>query len=66
MERLQEQVKNLVLSRKQGESIDVGGIMRITVIWIKGKQCKLLIQAPDDIPVMRTELADRDRSKSVA
>jgi len=60
MQSLQEEVTKLVLSRKVGESIDVGGIIRITYASQQGKAAKLLIEAPRDIPVLRTELVGDD------
>ena len=63
---LQEAVGALVLSRKVGESIDVGGIIRITYQAQQGKIAKLLIEAPRDIHVKRTELADREEKTDAA
>jgi carbon storage regulator len=65
MRSLQEEVGRLVLSRKVGESIDVGGIIRITFASTKGGVAKLLIEAPRDIPIHRTEMVrdeDEDRA----
>ena len=64
MERLQEAVKRLVLSRKVGESIDFDGIIRITVVRAGSSQTRLLIEAPEDIHVVRTELTKRERKAS--
>lgn len=64
--KLQEAVGALVLSRKVGESIDVGGIIRITYQAQQGKIAKLLIEAPRDIHVKRTELADREEKTDAA
>ena len=65
MQSLQEEVGRLVLSRKVGESIDVGGIIRITFASCKGNIAKLLIEAPRDIKINRSELVrneDDDRA----
>jgi carbon storage regulator len=51
----------LVLSRKLGESIVIGGGITITVIRIKGSVVQLGIDAPIEIPVHRSELQERDR-----
>jgi len=58
---LQEAVGRLVLSRKDGASIDVDGGIRVTVIQAKKGIAKILIEAPRDISVKRTELVDRER-----
>jgi carbon storage regulator len=46
----------LVLTRKPGESIKLGETITITVLSIKGKQIKLGIDVPDDVPVYREEV----------
>lgn len=63
---LQEAVGALVLSRKVGESIDVGGIIRITYKAQQGKIAKLVIEAPRDIQIKRTELVDIDDRSDAA
>ena len=63
---LQEAVGRLVLSRKDGESIDVGDIMRFTVVRCKNGMAKILIEAPHDIPIMRSELVGNERTKPAA
>ena len=60
MQSLQEEVTKLVLSRKVGESVTIGNYIRITYHSQQGKAAKLLIEAPRDIPVLRTELASND------
>lgn len=64
--RLQEAVRRLVLSRKEGTSIDVAGIMRITVKRVQGSQVSLVFEAPEDIKIKRSELADRDDQNKAA
>lgn len=46
----------LALSRKQGESIMIGGNIEITVLEVKGDQVKLGIAAPKSVPVYRKEI----------
>jgi carbon storage regulator len=46
----------LVLTRKPGESIKLGETITITVLSIKGKQVKLGIEVPEDVPVYREEV----------
>lgn len=46
----------LVLSRKVGEKIVIGGNITITVVDIDRGKIRLGIEAPREVPVMRTEL----------
>lgn len=47
----------LVLTRKQGEVIQIGESITITVLRMKGKSVRLGIKAPHDFNVIRGELA---------
>ena len=47
----------LVLSRKAGESVVIGGGITITVVKVKGSQVRVSIDAPEDVPLLRSELA---------
>jgi len=49
----------LVLSRKQGEEIVIGGILRLTVVAIRGNQVRLGFTAPPDVSIQRKELLKR-------
>ncbi|MCM1083011.1 MAG: carbon storage regulator CsrA [Clostridium sp.] len=46
----------LALSRKQGESIMVGGNIELTILEVKGEQVKVGISAPKSVPVYRKEI----------
>ncbi|MEX0676884.1 MAG: carbon storage regulator [Pirellulales bacterium] len=46
----------LVLSRKQGEKVDVGNTITVTVLGMRGNVVKLGIEAPLDVRIMRGEL----------
>ncbi len=46
----------LVLSRRQGESIVIGGEIVVTVIEVRGGQVRLGIDAPRSIDVHREEI----------
>jgi carbon storage regulator len=46
----------LVLSRKLGEKIVIGGNIEITVVKIDRNQVRLGIEAPHDVPVFREEI----------
>lgn len=47
----------LVLSRKVGERILIGENIAITVVRVSGGGVRLGIEAPNDLPVVREELA---------
>ena len=46
----------LILSRKVGDSIIIGDNVVITVLDVRGKQLRLGIIAPKDVPVYRDEI----------
>ena len=48
----------LVLSRKQGESIQVDSNIRVVVVSLAKGRVRLGIDAPDQIRILRTELGD--------
>ena len=47
----------LVLSRKLNETIVIDGQIKIEVLKVKGNTIKLGITAPDDVKILRGELA---------
>lgn len=47
----------LVLSRKIGEELIIGGNIIVRVVAVKGARVSLAIDAPIDIPVFRSEIA---------
>lgn len=49
----------LVLSRKKGQKIVVGGCVHVTVIEIRGDRVKLAFDAPHQVPVHREEIYRR-------
>ncbi len=46
----------LVLSRKVGQTIQIGDQVRVTVTQIKGRTIRIGIEAPAEIPIRRGEL----------
>lgn len=46
----------LALSRKQGESIIIGGNIELTILEVKGEQVKIGISAPKSVPIYRKEI----------
>ena len=49
----------LILTRKSGESINIGKDIRVTVVEIQGKQVRLGIEAPQEMLVLREEVVVR-------
>jgi carbon storage regulator len=49
----------LVLTRRPGESILIGGQIRIRVLSTSGTQTRIAIEAPDDVPILREEVFER-------
>ena len=46
----------LVLSRKSGESINLGNDIKIAILSVEGDRVRIGIEAPKDIKILRTEL----------
>ena len=51
----------LVLTRKKGEAIVIDGGLKITVLEVHGNSTRLGIEAPKEVPVIRSELLNRIR-----
>lgn len=52
----------LVLSRKVGEEIWIGDEIRVKVVRVHGSRVAIGIEAPEEIKVIRSELAHRGNS----
>ena len=48
----------LILQRKPGESLVIGEDISITVVSVEGGRVRLAISAPQDVPILRSELLD--------
>ena len=46
----------LVIARKIGQTIRIGEDIEVTISAIRGDQVRLAIQAPREIPILRTEI----------
>jgi carbon storage regulator len=51
----------LVLSRKPGEKVVLGNGITLTVVEVKGKRVRLAFDAPDQIHILRAEIACRHK-----
>ena len=49
----------LVLTRRVGEEIMIGGDIRVTVLEVRGNQIRLGIVAPQSVRVLREEIISR-------
>ncbi|MFE8701660.1 carbon storage regulator CsrA [Cytobacillus sp. FJAT-54145] len=49
----------LVLTRKNGESINIGEDIEITIVSSKNDQVKIGIKAPKNIEILRTEIYEQ-------
>ncbi len=47
----------LVLSRKPGEKVVIGNGITVTVVEVQGKRVRLTFDAPDQVRILRAELA---------
>jgi carbon storage regulator len=56
----------LVLTRRLGESINIGDNIKITVVDIDGKQVKIGIEAPRDISIFREEVYERIKQENLS
>ncbi len=52
----------LVLSRKKGEIIDIGGLVRLTVVDVRGDNVRLGVTAPKEIRIFRQELLEENHA----
>lgn len=46
----------LILQRKAGESLVIGDDITVRVVSVDGVRVRLAITAPDDVPILRSEL----------
>ena len=49
----------LVLSRREGQSIQLGDQIRITILQRRGRQVRIAIEAPREMRILRGELTPR-------
>ena len=56
----------LILTRKLGETINIGDDITVTLLEIKGTQVKLGIDAPKTIEIHRQEVYERIREENLS
>jgi carbon storage regulator len=48
----------LILTRRIGETLNIGDNVQVTVLGVKGNQVRIGVNAPKDVPVHREEIAE--------
>ena len=49
----------LILTRRVGETLNIGDNVQVTVLGVKGNQVRIGVNAPKDVPVHREEIYQR-------
>lgn len=55
----------LVLTRRIGETVNIGDNVKVTVSGIRGNQVRLAINAPRELPVHREEIHKQIQKKKM-
>lgn len=55
----------LVLTRKAGQNIKIGDGIRISIIDIRGKQVRIGVDAPAELPIHREEVYLRIKAENL-
>lgn len=56
----------LILTRRIGETVNIGDNVTVTVLSIQGQQIRLGVSAPKEVAVHREEVYERIKSASTA
>ncbi|WP_061569609.1 carbon storage regulator CsrA [Caldibacillus debilis] len=54
----------LVLTRKNGQSIQIGENIRITILSVQGEQVKIGIEAPKSLEIYRSEIYEQIQAEN--
>ena len=56
----------LILTRCVGESLRIADDIAVTIVEVSGNQVRVAIEAPQDVTVLREELAERQEPSDAA
>ena len=56
----------LILTRRVGETLMIGGDVTVTVLGVKGNQVRIGVSAPKDVAVHREEIYERIKKEKEA
>jgi|HigsolmetaAR202D_1030399.scaffolds.fasta_scaffold00037_57 carbon storage regulator len=54
----------LILTRRLGESIQIGERIEVTILEVRGNQVRIGISAPADVVILRAELANQPHAST--
>jgi len=55
----------LILTRKLGESIAIGDGIKVTLLEVQGKQVKIGVKAPGNVPIHRQEIYEKIQQENL-
>mgnify|MGYP006375893255 FL=1 len=56
----------LILSREVGQKITIGPDIELTIVEVRGSKCRIGIDAPKDLRILRKELEEKSDADTAA
>ena len=50
-----------IITRRIGETVIIGDKIKVVVVGVNGRQCRIGIDAPKNVTVLQEELANRNK-----